>query len=126
MTGSYNLTSTFLMASFDKFYTTAEINDQSFYGENPNNYQHIDLDAMWSYKEQYINLQKVSGKDDLKFTVFKFDPSNRDRQINYVITYEDGGSSSSVSCSPCANGETQLSTCYCQDCVSGSGKYCSR
>lgn len=78
---------------------------------------------MWdSRPAQYINLQKVSGQNNLYMTIFKFDPSSRLQDIQYGITITNGPGKL---CVTCPDG-TYNSDCECR-CRSGmSGKICSR
>ena len=43
----------------------------------PESFDAGDLDAMWEARtEQYVNLVKVAGENNLKLFVIKFDPSS--------------------------------------------------
>lgn len=69
--------------------------------------QAYDLDAMWSARTQYINLQQPSAGNPqfttLYLTVFKFDPSYRQRDVTFQI---DFGlySATTRSCDTCTGG----------------------
>ena len=108
------------MASFEGYFSSRDVNAQSFKGAKAEDYPHMDLDSMWSFNEQYINLQKEGGKNDLYLTVFSFDHQD---EVDYEINVQQ---SFAPVCSPCANNEAQLPSCFCQNCVAGVGKYCSR
>ena len=85
------------MANLDGYNSTRDVNAQSFYNKKPEDYSELDLDSMWSFNEQYINIEKVNGKDDLYLTVFSFDHQDK---VKYEITITE---SSSAVCPPCAN-----------------------
>ena len=66
----------------------------------PESFDAGDLDAMWEARtEQYVNLVKVAGENNLKLFVIKFDPSYRNEDTSYEITITSGGGPLCASCS---------------------------
>ena len=58
---------------------------------------------MWEARpDQYINLVKVAGENNLKLFVIKFDPSYRNTNVSYTITI---GSGSEPECDLCPDNE---------------------
>ena len=117
------MTSTFLKVSTEEAVRKSSTKVNSYYEEDPFDHDDVDLDAMWEFREQYINVEKQAGEDTLYMGVFNFDPTYRYTQpINFTITI---GFSDDQDCASCGNGEDVEEFCFC-DCESGSGKLCSR
>ena len=71
------------MANLDGYNSTRDVNAQSFYDKKPEDYSELDLDSMWNFNEQYINIERVSGKRFVYLTVFSFDHQD---EVDYQIT----------------------------------------
>ena len=119
VTHSFNRTKTFVAAAFSRFYTLQEMSAQSFYGQKPEDRSEVDLDSMWSFNQQFINLEKLNGTHNLFLSVFNL----QGEAVHYEITVLE---SPAPLCLPCANNETQLDSCSCENCTEGIGKYCPR
>ena len=119
VTDSFNRTKTFVAADLTRSYTLQEMNAQSFYRQKPEDHSEVDLDSMWSFNQQYVNLEKLNATEKLFLSVFNF----QGEAVHYEITVVE---SPAPLCSPCANNETQLVSCSCENCIEGTGKYCSR
>jgi hypothetical protein len=118
------MTSTFMKVSTEEAVRKSSTKVNSYYEEDPLDHDDVDLDAMWEFREQYINVEKQAGEDTLYMGVFNFDPTYRYTQpINFTITV---GFSHHQDCASCANGEDVGEFCFCDDCEFGSGKLCSR
>jgi hypothetical protein len=76
---------------------------QDFYHLNPQTQINMDLDAIWSADEQFINVYKPTGATTLYLTVFNFDPSYRQSSVSYNIDVYGTGITM-FRCDNCANG----------------------
>jgi hypothetical protein len=72
------MTSTFLKVSTEDPVKGSKTRVNSYYGKDPLDHEEVDLDAMWEFRDQFINIEKEDDDDDtLYMTVFNFDPSYR-------------------------------------------------
>lgn len=69
-----------------------EYNVKEFYSQEPLTAFVYDLDAMWDFREQYINLKKRPSEDKLYFIIQTYDQfrniGKRSKDIEYEIAID--------------------------------------